>query len=112
MGGTGVAYTDFAREAIGVLQHLRQLASAIGLVASGIVIFAMTAGTSAAGAATRTRSGAVHAELASHVSGTTANASGLALTGPDVMASVVGLMAFSAFAFIVITLIRRRGTTA
>lgn len=107
-----MAYTDFAREAIGVRQHLGKFASAIGLVASGIVIFAMTVGTGAAGAATRTRSGVVHAELASHVSGTTANASGLTLTGPDVMASVVGIMAFSAFAFIVITLIRRRGTTA
>lgn len=68
----------------------------------------MAVGTSAAGAATRTRSGAVHAELASHVSG----AATTALTGIDVMASVVGLMAFTAFAFIVVTLIRRRGTAS
>ena len=114
-GGTGVAYTDFAREAIGVQQHLQKIASAVGLAASAVLMLALTTGAGVAGAATRSRSGAVHAELASHVSGaaTAANSSGsLALTGPDVMASIVALMAFSAFAFIVVTLIRRRSTAA
>jgi hypothetical protein len=105
-----VAYTDFAREAIGVQHHLRN----IGFAASAVLMLALTVGANVAGAATRSRSGAVHAELASHVSGAaTANASsGLALTGPDVMASVVAVMACTAFAFIVVTLIRRRGNAS
>ena len=110
-----MAYTDFAREAVRVQQHLQKLASAVVLAASAVVMLALTTGAGVAGAATRSRSGAVHAELASHVSGaaTTANASSsLTLTGPTVMASVVALMAFSAFAFIVVTLIRRRSTAA
>jgi hypothetical protein len=113
-GGTGVTYTDFAREAIGVQHHLQKIASAVGLAASAVLMLALTTGTGVAGAATRTRSGAVHAELASHVSGAAAaNASSsLTLTGPTVMASIVALMAFSAFAFIVVTLIRRRSTAA
>lgn len=78
-------------------------------------MLALTTGAGVAGAATRTRSGAIHAALDSHVSGaaTPGNASGsLTLTGPDVMASIVALMAFAAFAFIVVTLIRRRSTAA
>jgi hypothetical protein len=51
--------------------------------------------------------------LASHVApATSASPASLALTGPDVMASVVAVMAFAAFAFMVVTLIRRRGTAA
>lgn len=95
-------------------QHFQKIAYAVGLGASVVLMLALTTGADIAGAATRSRSGVVHAELASHVSGAaTSNASGsLALTGADVMASIVALMAFSAFAFIVITLIRRRSTAA
>jgi hypothetical protein len=76
-------------------------------------MLALTTGTGVAGAATRSRSGAFHSELASHVApATSASSASLALTGPDVMASVVAVMAFAAFAFMVVTLIRRRGTAA
>ena len=63
-----------------------------------------------ASAATRYRSGT----LLSHDVSTNAAgaASGAVQTGPTVMASVVALMAFLAFAFIVVTFIRRRTTAA
>jgi hypothetical protein len=73
---------------------------------------AVIAGTSVASAATRFRSGSVRNQLAStsHLATSGAASGGLGLTGPTVMASVVGLMALLAMAFIVITFIRRRVT--
>ncbi len=72
---------------------------------------AFTAGTTVAGAATRFRSGSVRNQLAETTH--TANGAGsLGLTGPSVMASVVGLMAVLALVFLVVTFVRRRVTLA
>jgi hypothetical protein len=75
---------------------------------------AVVAGTSVASAATRYRSGSVRSQLAStsHLATSGAASGGLPLTGPTVMASVVGLMALLAMVFIVVTFIRRRITLA
>ncbi len=66
-----------------------------------------------ASAATRFHSGSVRTTLASHIATNASNAaSGPVLTGPNVMASVVGAMALLALGFLVVTLIRRRTTIA
>lgn len=94
-------------------QHLRKISVTLALVTTTAVTIAVTTtGTMVAGAATRSRSGAVHAQLvdAPHVAANTGAAAGLGLTGPTVMAAVVGLMAVLAFGFLVVTFIRRRAT--
>ena len=92
-------------------QHLRRVAVALSLATSSAVAWAVIAGTGVADAATRYRSGAVHAQLldsASRIAPNAPTSSGLGLTGSDVMASLVGLMAVLAFAFLVVTFFRRR----
>jgi hypothetical protein len=90
-------------------------AALVGTTMLTAVIWTLTAGSAVASASTRLRSGTLHAQLVSHVSsggGTGANAisSGLPLKGSAVMAAIVGVLALCAFAFLVVTLIRRRVT--
>lgn len=76
----------------------------VGSLASFLI-----AGAGVANAATRFRSGArAHLLDSTRIATNGAASSSLHLTGPDVMASLVGLMAVTAFAFLVFTLIRRR----
>ena len=66
-------------------------------------------GAGVAAAATRFRSGArAHLLGATRITANGTASPGLHLTGPNVMASVVGLMAILALAYLVVTLIRRR----
>jgi hypothetical protein len=79
------------------------------------LVWMLTAGSAVASASTRMRSGTLHAQLVSHVSAATgANAvsSGLPLEGSAVTAAIVGVLALCAFAFLVVTLIRRRVTVS
>ena len=110
-----MAQSDLAREAKVVVgkQHLQKLAMALCLATTCAVAWSVTVGTGVAAAATRSRSGAIHAQLfdaTARVTPNGASSSRLHLTGPDVMASFVGLMAVLAFLFLVVTFIRRRGT--
>lgn len=84
----------------------------LGFASTCALTLALIAGTSVASAATRYRSGSVRNQLAStsHLTTSGATSGGLGLTGPNVMASVVGLMALLAVAYIIVTLIRRRVT--
>ena len=94
-------------------QHLQKLAMALYLVTSCAVAWSVTVGTGVAAAATRSRSGALHTLLfdtTARVTPNGASPSRFHLTGPDVMASFVGLMAVLAFLFLVVTFIRRRVT--
>jgi len=89
----------------------------VGTTTLAALIWTLTAGSVVASASTRLRSGTLHAQLASHVSGgagagANAVSSGLALKGSAVMAAIVGVLALCAFAFLVVTLIRRRVTLA
>jgi hypothetical protein len=87
----------------------------VGTATSAAIIWILTAGSAVASASTRLRSGILHTQLVSHVSaGTGANAvsSGLTLKGSSVIAAIVGVLALLAFAFLVVTLIRRRVTAA
>jgi hypothetical protein len=69
----------------------------------------LLAGAGAADGATRLRSGArAHFLGSTRIAANGTAAPGLHPTGSDVMASVVGLMAILALAFLVVTLIRRR----
>jgi hypothetical protein len=90
-------------------------AALVGTTTLAAVIVMVTAGSAVASASTRLRSGTLHTQLVSHVSASTgANAvsSGLPLKGSAVMAAIVGVLALCAFAFLVVTLIRRRVTAA
>jgi hypothetical protein len=85
----------------------------VGTTALAAVTWMVTAGSAVASASTRLRSGTLHAQLVSHVSGgANAVSSGLTLKGSAVMAAIVGVLALCAFAFLVVTLIRRRVTAA
>jgi hypothetical protein len=87
----------------------------VGTATLAAMIWTMTAGCAVASASTRLRSGALHAQLVSHVSsgaGANALSSGLTLKGSAVMAGIVGALALCALAFLVVTLIRRRVTAA
>jgi hypothetical protein len=80
-------------------------------VSTGAAAWVLFAGAGVADAATRYRSGIVRANLVDATARVAPNgsaSSGLHLTGPDVMASFVALMAVLAFLFLVVTLIRRR----
>ncbi len=112
-GGAGVAHLDFAQGGRAV-RHLRKFSVIFALATTGAMTLAITAGTTAAGAATRFRSGGVRTQLVdtTHAAGNGAAAGTLGLTGPDVMASVVGLMAVLAMVFLVVTFLRRRVTLA
>ena len=89
----------------------------VGTATLAAVIWTLATGSAVASASTRLRSGILHAQLVSHVSagagaGANAVSSGLALEGSAVMAAIVGVLALCAFAFLVVTLIRRRVTDA
>jgi hypothetical protein len=95
------------------MRQVRLLASAIGLAVVGgsVLALALVFGTSAASATTRLRSGSLHAHLTSRGPAGAAP-SDLALAGANVTAAVVGTLAVLSLAFIIVTLIRRRITTA
>jgi hypothetical protein len=98
-----------------VMAMARIRVAVVGTTTLAALIWTLTAASAVASASTRLRSGTLHAQLVSHVSagaGTGANAvsSGLALKGSAVMAAIVGVLALCAFAFLVVTLIRRRVT--
>lgn len=108
----GVAQTDLVREAK-VQQHFQKRAMALSVATTCAVAFSVTMVTGVAAAATRSRSGALHGRLldvTARVAANGASSSRLHLTGPDVMASFVGVMAVLAFVFLVVTFIRRRVT--
>jgi hypothetical protein len=98
-----------------IVRQLRVLVLAVMMAAAtvGALIWSVTAGSALASAATRLRSGALHAQLVSHVSaGANTAPAGVALSGSGVMAAIVGALALFALAFLVVTLIRRRVTSA
>jgi hypothetical protein len=80
------------------------LLTAVGTVVSYFIV----AGSTAASAAARHRSGTVHEQLADHV--TSGRASAVVMTGADIMAAIVLLLAVMAALFMVTTFIRRRAT--
>jgi len=89
------------------------LAAMVGAAAVGAVAWSLTAGSALASAATRLRSGTLHAQLVSHVTtGANAVSSGLPLKGSGVIAAIVGALAVFALTFLVVTFIRRRITVA
>jgi hypothetical protein len=83
-------------------------------VLATLATWSVTAGTAVASAGTRLRSGAIHAQLASHVtaSGSNAVSSSLTIKGSGVMAGVVAALAVFALGFLIVTFIRRRVTVA
>jgi hypothetical protein len=88
--------------------HFRVWAGMVGVATVAVLTWA---GGSVASASTRTRSGVVHAQLASHVTGSAGTlSSGLAVRGSGIMAAVVAVLAVSSLAFLVVTFIRRRIT--
>jgi hypothetical protein len=95
---------------------IRALAAMMGAAALASAAWLVTAGASVASASTRLRSGTLHAQLVSHVASGTSGAnsvtSGLALKGSGVMAGLVAALAVFALAFLVVTFIRRRVSTA
>jgi hypothetical protein len=89
------------------------LAAMVAAATVGALVWSVTAGSALASAATRLRSGTLHAQLVSHVSaGANTAPAGVTLTGSGVMAAIVGALALFALAFLVVTLIRRRVTAA
>lgn len=91
-------------------RQFQRLAMTLFSVSTGAVALVLVAGAGVANAATRSRSG-TRAHFLDSATRTVANGAtsqGLHLTGPDVMASVVGLMAVLAFLFLVVTFIRGR----
>ena len=96
-------------------RQFRRLAVALLSVSTGAVALVLLAGAGLADAATRYRSGRVRADLVDSTARVASNGSAgsrLHLTGPDVMASFVALMAILALVFLVVTLIRRRNPQA
>ncbi len=85
---------------------LRKVAGGVGLIASWAFTLVVLA-VSDTSASTRLRSGAQQAQLASHLSNTPTASSGLVLTSNDIMAAIVGLLAFLSLAFMIVTFIRR-----
>jgi hypothetical protein len=77
-------------------------------VSAGAAAWILIGASGVADAATHLRSGArAHFESTTRIA-SDGTAPGFHLTGPDVMAAVVGLMAVLAFLFLVVTFIRRR----
>jgi hypothetical protein len=95
-----------------MVRKLRVLAAMVGVATAGTFALSVVVGSTLASASTRLRSGSLHAQLVSHVSpvGNTAP-SGL-IVGSNVIAGIVGTLAILAFAFLVVTFIRRRVTIA
>lgn len=78
-------------------------------VSTAATAWVLIGGASVADAATRLRSGTrAHLESPTRIAAN-GTAPGLHLTGPDVMAAFVGLMAVAAGLFLVVTFVRRRG---
>jgi hypothetical protein len=95
------------------MRQLRVFAAMAGSATVGALMWLVTAGSTLASATTRLRSGSLHAQLVSHVTpGTNSVSSSLGLHGTDVMAAIVGAMAVLSVAFLIVTFIRRRVTTA
>lgn len=87
----------------------QRLAVTLFSVSVGAVAAVLITGAGVADAATRLRSGTrAHLLDSTRIAANGAASPGLHLTGPNVMASAVGLMAVLAFAFLVVTFIRRR----
>jgi hypothetical protein len=104
-------WTHEEHEEIAMVGRLQLWAAVVGTAALAVMVWSVTTGTAAASASTRLRSGAVHAQLASHVAtGGNAVSSGISLKGSGVMAGIVGALAVFALAFLVVTFIRRRVT--
>jgi hypothetical protein len=82
----------------------------MSLVSTGAMAWVLMVGAGVADAATHLRSGRVRANLIDTTRvAPNGSSSGLHhLTGPDVMAAFVGLMAVLALLFLVVTFIRRR----
>lgn len=91
-------------------RRFQRLVMVVASVSTGAIALALIAGAGVADAATRLRSGSrTHLlESSTRIAPNGAASPGLHLTGPDVMASFVGLMAVLAFLFLVVTFIRRR----
>jgi hypothetical protein len=87
------------------VRHLRK-AALTGLAASVSLALVGLVGTAASAAGVR--AGVIHAQLAGHLSNTSTASSGAVLTNSDIMATVVGLLAVLALAFMVVTFIIRR----
>ena len=92
------------------MRHFRFLAAAVGVAATGTLAWSVALGAAAASAASRLRSGSLHAQLVSHVAPAGNTSSSHLLVGSGVMAGIVGSLAVLALAFLVVTLIRRRIT--
>jgi hypothetical protein len=96
-----------------IVRQLWVWAATAATATLGALAWSLTAGSGVASASTRLRSGSIHAQLASHVAGgANALSSGLNLNGAGVMAAIVGALAVSSVAFLVVTFIRRRVTLA
>jgi hypothetical protein len=89
------------------VRRLSTLAAGMTCALWCAAMWAVTTGSAMASAATQYRPGT----LLGHVTASGANAASASVqTGPNVMAAVVGLMAVLAFAFLVVTFIRRRSS--
>jgi hypothetical protein len=88
------------------VEHLRKV-TLIGLAASASLALLGLVAT-AASAAPHVRASVLHAQLTTHLSDTSTASSGAVLTSSDIMATVVGLLAVLALAFMVVTFIRRQ----
>jgi hypothetical protein len=96
------------------VQRLHKTVATLGLATIAAVAWIVTEGASLASATTRYRSGTFRTQLAGHYGGgaPAPTPGGLMATGADVMAAIVALLAVMAFAFLVVTFIRRRTTVA
>ena len=97
-----------------IVRQLRRvvLGSTLSTATLAALLWSLTTGSAAAAAATRLRSGTVHAQLASHITRVVNPVpAGLQVQGTGVMAAVVAGLALLALAFVVVTLVRRRITT-
>jgi hypothetical protein len=90
------------------LNHLQLKSALLATAAGSIIGYVLLGGASLASAAVRHRSGAVHQQLADHLPA--GHASGVVMTGADIMGAVVLVMAVIATLFLVTTFIRRRAT--
>jgi hypothetical protein len=83
----------------------------VGLVTVGALGWIATAGSSIASAATTSRLSA-HTFGAAHLTSVSSGASTQAVQGADIMAGIVGGLAFLALAFVIMTFVRRRVVVA
>lgn len=91
---------------------MRQRVGKFAIAVSWAIAWTVIVGSGVADAATRYRSGAIRGRLLDSATRLATNggaaSAGLHLATADVMAGIVGLMAVLAFAFLVVTFIRRR----